>query len=159
MNSATLIIKNKKYNGILDMKCLKNIQYRLSKNGFNYRIDQLFDEISKSNMTVVLEFILCSLSDDNLLYEIINTDINDLFEYMNDLLEISLPKKKVISDEFESLELEEEKEDWDFAFMEYLWHTELRRTDDFWLITPKTFNLQVEIYKKMNSKVDNIEYL
>lgn len=163
METATLELGKNKYKGILDMKHIKKIQYELSKKGFNYRIDQLFEELSKPNMLVVLEFILQSTNRciEDLLIEIINEDLKNIFNYINELLEISLPKKKSLGmDEFESLEIEEEKEDWDFEFMQYIWYSELKRTDNFWDITPKTFNSQIDIHKKMNGKKeDNIEYI
>lgn len=163
METATLNLGKYKYKGILNMNCIKHIQSELSYKGFEYRIDQLFDEISKPNMLVVLEFILQSINDpsDSLLVEIINGDLEIIFNYINSLLEISLPKKKTFAmDEFESLDIEEQKEDWDFEFMQYLWYSELKRTDDFWSITPKTFNAQVNIHKKMNGKQEEkVEYL
>lgn len=163
METATLELGKNKYKGILDMKCIKKIQYELSKKDFNYRIEQLFEELSKPNMLVVLEFILQSVKDpsDSLLVEIINGDLENIFNYINNLLEISLPKKKLSGmDEFESLDIDEQKEDWDFEFMQYLWYSELKRSDDFWSITPKTFNSQIDIHTKMNGKKeDNIEYI
>ncbi len=162
--TAILVLGGNKYKGILDMKSIKQIQYELSVKGFNYRIDQLFEEISKPNMLVVLEFILQSIdeSSDRLLTEIIDADLKILFNYINDLLEVSLPKKKHSSiDDFESLELEEEKQDWDFEFMQYLWYSELKRSDDFWSITPKSFNAQIDIHQKIRGKKDDkkVEYL
>ena len=163
MTDIYIKLGNKKYKGHLNMRTIKKIQYELSRKGFKYRIDQLFDELSKPNMMVVLEFVLQSInrSDDKILVDIINSDLNELFNYINLLLKTSLPMKKtLILDEFESLDIEENKEDWDFEFMQYMWYSELKRSDDFWLITPKSFNTQIDIHRKMKGqKEEKIEYL
>ena len=44
--------------------------------------------------------------------------------------------------------------------MEYLWYSVLKRNDDFYKVTPKTFFQQMETYKKMNNiESEDIDYL
>ncbi|WP_286315885.1 hypothetical protein [Romboutsia ilealis] len=84
-----------------------------------------------------------------------------IFEYINKLLEKCMPsidKTKEIGDLFEEEDIE--KKDWDFDYMEYLWYSILKRTDDFYKITPKTFFKQMDIWKKMNNvKEENVKYM
>lgn len=95
------------------------------------------------------------------------SDVNlyiDVFKYINILLDKCMPssnKNKAIDYLFEEEDVTSEK-DWDFDYIEYLWYSVLKRTDDFYSITPKTFFKQMDIWKEMNNvedKDENVTYL
>ena len=44
--------------------------------------------------------------------------------------------------------------------MEYVWHTILRRVEDFWSITPKKWLGQYKVHVRLNSnEKSDVEYL
>ena len=84
---------------------------------------------------------------------------NSIFSYINLLFKRCMPQKQEES-LFEEDEINLEEDDWDFSHMEYLWYSVLKRNDDFYKVTPKTFFQQMETYKKMNNiESEDIDYL
>ena len=175
MYSSTIIINKKKFKGILDFGVLKQVQEDLAKLGFEYKIPELFENLSdfkNIDMNIVMSILLFSISrynnidneeiESEFMKEILDLDkFNKLFEYINSLFEKCMPKNENNEElfEFEDDEIKE-KEDWNFPYMEYLWYSVLKRNDNFYSITPKTFFSQMEIYKSVNNiKEENVDYL
>ena len=175
MYSSTIIINKKKFKGILDFGVLKQVQEDLTKLGFEYKIPELFENLSdfkNIDMNIVMSILLFSISrynnidneeiESEFMKEILDLDkFNKLFEYINSLFEKCMPKNENNEElfEFEDDEIKE-KEDWNFPYMEYLWYSVLKRNDNFYSITPKTFFSQMEIYKSVNNiKEENVDYL
>lgn len=173
MFSSKIIINNKKFEGILDFWVLKKVQNNLNENGLDYKIHQLFEKISdiqNIDMNIVTSLLLFSVVRYSKVdAEVIEKEFiedkldlqkfNNLFIYINKLITNSMPLNK--NNDVDLFEEEEvNKEDWDFSYMEYLWHSVLKRNDDFYKTTPKTFFEQMDIYKKMNNvKEENVKYI
>ena len=173
MFSSKIIINNKKFEGILDFWVLKKVQNNLNENGLDYKIHQLFEKISdieNIDMNIVTSILLFSIvryskvDEEDVEKEFVEDKLdlqkfNSLFIYINKLMTNSMPiNKNEDVDLFEEEEIEQD--DWDFPYMEYLWYSILKRNDDFYSITPKTFFEQMDIYKKMNNvKEENVKYL
>lgn len=176
MYSSQIIIDNKKYIGILDFWVLKKVQEDLKELGQDLRVYEIFkslSDIENIKMEAVMSILLFSIVrgskveveevESKFIKDKFDIDkFNALFEYINKLLLKCMPMKKNSKDE-DLIEFEddiEEKEDWDFPYMEYLWYSVLKRTDDFYSITPKNFFSQMDIYKNMNNiKEENVKYL
>lgn len=176
MYSSKIIIDNKKYIGILDFWVLKKVQEDLKELGQELKIYEIFEglsDIENIKMEAVMSIVLFSIIrgskaeaeevESKFIKDKFDIDkFNALFEYINSLILKCMPMKKNSKDE-DLIEFEddiEEKEDWDFPYMEYLWYSVLKRTDDFYSITPKNFFSQMDIYKKMNNiKTENVKYL
>ena len=175
MYIAKIVLNKKKFKGTLDFCVIKNIQQDLKEHGFDYQVKDIFkslSDISNINMHTVASIILHSIVRvEHIDEEVVENDFISstgelslyvsIFEYINKLLEKCMPsidKTKEIDDLFEEEDIE--KKDWDFDYMEYLWYSILKRTDDFYKITPKTFFKQMDISKKMNNvKEENVKYI
>lgn len=173
MFSSKIIINNKKFEGILDFWVLKKVQSDLLENGLDYKIHELFSKIAdikNIDMNIITSLLLFSVvrymkvDEDVVEKEFIEEKLdmqkfNNLFTYINKLINNSMPINK--NDDRDIFEEEEiDQEDWDFPYMEYLWYSVLKRNDDFYKVTPKTFFSQIDIYKKMNNvKEENVKYL
>lgn len=178
MYRATFIIDNHKFHGTLDMYAIKKAQDELEECGKKLKIHEIFKGIADLDMHCITAVILQSVlrasniseSDFLELYlrdrsiEETEKNINYSLEFISELLKKCMPKNEVENedDDFEDIPdfNEEEKSDWDFPYMEYMWTTELKK-NNFWEVTPKNYFEQIEIYKKFNSKEDSedIEYL
>ena len=176
MYSSKIIIDNKMYIGILDFWVLKKVQEDLKELDQELKIYEIFEglsDIENIKMEAVMSILLFSIIrgskteaeevESKFIKDKFDIDkFNALFEYINNLILKCMPMKKNSKDE-DLIEFEddiEEKEDWDFPYMEYLWYSVLKRTDDFYSITPKNFFSQMDIYKKMNNiKTENVKYL
>ena len=83
-----------------------------------------------------------------------------IFNYINLLFNKCMPKNKNESNILFEEELDSLEEDWDFAYMEYMWYSVLKRSDDFFKVTPKTFFEQMDIYKKIkNIENEDVDYI
>lgn len=171
MFSSKIIINNNKFEGILDFWVLKKVQNDLKENGIDYKIHELFEKISdikNIDISIVTSLLLFSIVrymkiDESIVEKEFLADkldlekFNNIFSYINKLIINAMPMNE---DKEEVFEEEIEQEDWDFPYMEYLWYSVLKRTDDFYSITPKIFFEQMDIYKKMNNvKDENVKYL
>lgn len=173
MHSCKITINNRKFKGILDFGTLSKVKEDLFENGYDLTIPQIFrsiSDINNINMHVLMSILLFSITrysdiDEEEIEEIILTKdlgldtFNSIFSYINLLLKRCMPQKQE-----EELLFEEEssldEEDWDFSHMEYLWHSVLKRNDNFYKVTPKTFFNQMEAYKKINNiENEDIDYL
>lgn len=172
MFSSKIIINNKKFEGILDFWVLKKVQANLKELGLEFKIHELFEKIAdfeNIEMNIVTSLLLFSVvrhmkvDEEAIEKEFIEDELDlekfsELFNYINSLINNSMPMKENDVDLFEEEELE--TEDWDFSYMEYLWYSVLKRSDDFYSTTPKTFFSQMDIHKKMNSvKEENVKYI
>lgn len=173
MFSSKIIINNKKFEGILDFWVLKKVQASLKELGLDFKIHELFDKIAdfeNIEMSIVTSLLLFSiLRYMNIAEETIENEFmedkldlekfNEIFIYINSLVNNSMPMKETKDlDLFEEEQIEQE--DWNFSYMEYLWYSVLKRSDDFYSTTPKTFFSQMDIHKKMNNiKEENIKYI
>lgn len=84
--------------------------------------------------------------------EDISKAFQDRFDYINKLIKKCMPKGEESEfDDSEDIYISK-KDGWDFANMEYLWYTILKRSDDFYKSTPKNFFLQMEQFNKAHSK-------
>lgn len=174
MHSCKITINNKKFKGILDFGTLLKVKEDLFYNGYELTIPEIFKSISdinNINMHIVMSILLFSIQrysniDEEeierlvLSKELNLNDFNNIFSYINLLFNKCMPKNKdksnmLFEEDFESCE-----DDWDFANMEYMWYSILKRTDDFYKVTPKTFFEQMEMYKKINNiENEEIDYL
>lgn len=175
MYSCKINLNDKTLKGVLDIGTLLKVKEDLACNGYDFTIPQIFKSISdinNINMHVVMSILLFSIHrysniDEEEIEKIVlskeldlNT-FNDIFTYINLLFKKCMPENKQKSDSLFEEEFEEEyTEDWDFAHMQYLWYSILKRSDDFYKVTPKVFFEQVEMYKKINNiESENIDYL
>lgn len=172
MENVFLYINYKKYIGKIDMYVLQSLKNKLKKNNIDLEVGEIFEQIadfdSEYNMDCILELIIESIkrinknfSEEKFINRLNQKNLIDLLEYVNKLIETYMPKKiNNEKQEFESLDIDSKDKKWDFDYMEYLWHTVLKRNESFLTITPKNFYNQMEIYKKINVKEDEtIEYL
>lgn len=173
MHSCKIALNNTKFKGILDFGTLLKVKEDLLENGYDLTIPEIFKSISdvnNLNMYVLMSILLFSISrysdiDEEEIEEIIlNEDLeldtfSSIFSYINLLFKRCMPQKQEES-LFEEDEINLEEDDWDFSHMEYLWYSVLKRNDDFYKVTPKTFFQQMETYKKMNNiESEDIDYL
>lgn len=175
MYSSTIKINNEKLKGTLDFWVIRKVQEDLQELGYEFRIHELFKSISDINdinMHVVMSILLFSIYrysnidiediEDKFMEDVFDIDkFNKLFEYLNKLFSKCMPQNSSNDEKlFEEYEDIKEKEDWDFPYMEYLWYSVLKRSDDFYSITPKVFFSQMNIYKGINNiKDDDVDYL
>lgn len=176
MYSTEIEINTKEFRGILDFYVIRKVQEDLKKYGYDYKIFEIFDSVSdieNINMYTVTSIILFSISR----YECINKTIvekefldderdlnkfSEIFNYINRLLEKCMPLKKTEDDYlFEEFDEDiKDKKDWDFDYIEYLWYSVLKRTDDFYKVTPRVFFSQMNIWKEAHKvKDDKVQYL
>lgn len=173
MHSCKIALNNTKFKGILDFGTLLKVKEDLIENGYDFTISEIFKSISdvnNLNMYALMSILLFSISrysdiDEEEIEEIILKEdlkldtFNSIFSYINLLLKRCMPQKQEES-LFEEDEINLEEDDWDFSHMEYLWYSVLKRNDDFYKVTPKTFFQQMETYKKMNNiESEDIDYL
>lgn len=173
MHSCKIALNNTKFKGILDFGTLLKVKEDLIENGYDFTIPEIFKSISdvnNLNMYALMSILLFSISrysdiDEEEIEEIILKEdlkldtFNSIFSYINLLLKRCMPQKQEES-LFEEDEINLEEDDWDFSHMEYLWYSVLKRNDDFYKVTPKTFFQQMETYKKMNNiESEEIDYL
>ncbi len=173
MHSCKIALNNTKFKGILDFGTLLKVKEDLIENGYDFTIPEIFKSISdvnNLNMYALMSILLFSISrysdiDEEEIEEIILKEdlkldtFNSIFSYINLLLKRCMPQKQEES-LFEEDEINLEEDDWDFSHMEYLWYSVLKRNDDFYKVTPKTFFQQMETYKKMNNiESEDIDYL
>lgn len=173
MHSCKIALNNTKFKGILDFGTLLKVKEDLIENGYDFTIPEIFKSISdvnNLNMYALMSILLFSISrysdiDEEEIEEIILKEdlkldtFNSIFSYINLLFKRCMPQKQEES-LFEEDEINLEEDDWDFSHMEYLWYSVLKRNDDFYKVTPKTFFQQMETYKKMNNiESEEIDYL
>lgn len=173
MHSCKIALNNTKFKGILDFGTLLKVKEDLIENGYDFTIPEIFKSISdvnNLNMYALMSILLFSISrysdiDEEEIEEIILKEdlkldtFNSIFSYINLLFKRCMPQKQEES-LFEEAEINLEEDDWDFSHMEYLWYSVLKRNDDFYKVTPKTFFQQMETYKKMNNiESEDIDYL
>ena len=173
MHSCKIALNNTKFKGILDFGTLLKVKEDLLENGYDFTIPEIFKSISdvnNLNMYALMSILLFSISrysdiDEEEIEEIILKEdlkldtFNSIFSYINLLFKRCMPQKQEES-LFEEDEINLEEDDWDFSHMEYLWYSVLKRNDDFYKVTPKTFFQQMETYKKMNNiESEAIDYL
>ena len=173
MHSCKIALNNTKFKGILDFGTLLKVKEDLLENGYDLTIPEIFKSISdvnNLNMYALMSILLFSISrysdiDEEEIEEIILKEdlkldtFNSIFSYINLLFKRCMPQKQEES-LFEEYEINLEEDDWDFSHMEYLWYSVLKRNDDFYKVTPKTFFQQMETYKKMNNiESEDVDYL
>ena len=175
MHSCKITINNKRFKGILDFGTLVKVKEDILENGYDLTIPEIFKSISdinNINMYVLMSILLFSISryadiDEEEIEEIILNEnlgldtFSSIFSYINLLFKRCMPQKQEESNTlFEEDEINSSDDDWDFSHMEYLWYSVLKRNDDFYKVTPKTFFQQMETYKKMNNiESEDIDYL
>ena len=173
MHSCKIALNNTNFKGVLDFGTLLKVKEDLLENGYDFTIPEIFKSISdvnNLNMYALMSILLFSISRYSDIYEeeieeiILKEDLkldtfNSIFSYINLLFKRCMPQKQEES-LFEEDEINLEEDDWDFSHMEYLWYSVLKRNDDFYKVTPKTFFQQMETYKKMNNiESEDIDYL
>lgn len=159
-------IKNFSYKATLDMKCMKLIQHELKEKGIELKVHEIFTSISELNTDVIAILVIEAIKrcTNTTEYEIMKVmDFNLALDLINKLMENCMPIN-IKSDEFED-EFEDEEDDlsdWDFDYMNYVWHSILKRSDDFNNITPKFYFKQIEVHKSFNKSKedeDKVEYI
>ncbi|MGL5765651.1 MAG: hypothetical protein ACRCX8_08425 [Sarcina sp.] len=157
MYKAIFNLNNKKIEGTLTFYVLKKIQEEMLIN-FNREltISDIFKYIAEDDMEVVAALLICSTNQE---FDLEKSDIEEIYKYIKRLLEICMPLKEENDNDFEDIPDFTESKDWEFEWMEYMWNTTLKRTDEFLNITPKRFFEQIELYKKINKiqQDENVE--
>lgn len=174
MYKAIFKIDGYSFNGTLDMYVLKMTQMELEECGKNLKIHQILKGIAEFDMHCISALLLqsvvrcgdvtekefLSIYIRNRTEDEIEKNFINITEYFSRLIKKCMPKSDLNSeeDEFEDIPEfnEEEKRDWDFPYMEFLWTSKLNK-NNFWEVTPKNFFEQVNIYKKLNSDTDEKE--
>lgn len=178
MHEVVLNIGSNKYKATLDFYVIIKTQEYLKENGFEFAVHEIFNSLSDAknlNMFSVCSLTVKSISramsidEDTIANEIMDLNIDSeewfisIFDFLNSLIQKCMPPSNSNDDSIFDDDLDFEtksNDDWDFPFMEYTWATILKRTDDFYKITPKTFFQQMEVYKRINNiETDNVVYL
>lgn len=173
MYKAELIINNKKFKGTLDFEVLKNTLAELKKLGKNFTFLAFFKAIKENNMEVISALVIKSIAklgeytEDQIAITYINSEntldkelenFNNILTYLNELFEECMPKGKSKSNSiFDDEEEFEDIEDWNLAEFEYVWESDMGRSN-FWDITPKNFYEQLEVLEKRNKKDNSTEF-
>lgn len=175
MNKSKIIIKDRKFLGTLDFYVIRNVHNDLEDIGINCTYQEMFSFIStfKDLGTDKGQITLCSLLLHSILrcshiaeeefVELFNSDTSEdemelmnifqrRFDYINSLFKKCMPPNANEDSEFDDDIYISKKDNWDFNHMEYLWYSILKRSDDFYSITPKTFFAQLDELSKANSK-------
>lgn len=176
MNKSKIIIKNRKFLGILDFYVIRKVHEDLEDIGINCTYQEMFGFLSsfenlgtdKGQITLcslLLHSILrCSRIEEEEFVELFNSDTSEddtelinifksRFDYINSLFKKCMPPNSKEDSEFDDEDIYVSKKDnWDFNHMEYLWYSVLKRNDDFYSTTPRTFFAQLEEFSKANSK-------
>lgn len=175
MYTETLILSGERFIGTLDMEVLKLIQEDLLKMYKRVTIPDIFIKISEKNMDAICSLVLQSISKQmNISQDYIadlfigesdeklRTDnyIN-LYKYVGNLLEKCMPKDTKQQEESEFVDIPIYKtEDWDLAYMQFLWETTMDKKTLFWNVTPKNFFEQINVFKEVNEIEDEeVEWL
>lgn len=176
MNKSKLIIHNRKFLGTLDFYVIRKIHEDLEDVGINCTYQEMFRFISsfedlgtdKGQITLcslILHSILrCSHIEEEEFVKLFNSDTSEdereladifksRFDYINSLFKKCMPPNSKEDSEFDDEDIYvSKKTNWDFNHMEYLWYSVLKRNDDFYGTTPRTFFAQLEEFSKANSK-------
>lgn len=177
---AKIQLNNRTFKGTLDFYTIIKVLEDLKEYGFEFTVIDIFKEISdldNLNMYVVASLLLNSIMRYEEISEEVITEnfiesvkdpkgFVDIFTYITTLFNKCMPdstkKSETLEFEFED-EGEDPKEDWDFDYMEYLWYSIIKRTDDFYRVTPRNFFKQLDIYKDVNNikpkDDEKVEYL
>ena len=162
MYKAILNLNGKKIEGTLTFYILKKIQDEILIN-FERKltISEIFEKLAEDDMQILSAFLIYSTNKD-LNFDFNNLDLEEVYRYIKRLLEICMPLKEISNDDdFEDIPNFSVESDWEFEWMEFMWNTNLKRSDEFLNITPKRFFEQMEVYKKVNNikNEDTIEEL
>ncbi len=179
MYRAVFEIDGYSLHGTLDMHVLKMAQIELEECGKALKIHEILKGIAEFDMHCISalllqsiircgeitekEFLSIYIRDRN--EEEIERNFVNITEYFSKLMKRCMPKSDANSeeDEFEDIPefKEEEKADWDFPYMEFLWSSKLNK-NNFWEVTPKNYFEQINIYRKLNGEqeeTEDVEYL
>ena len=163
---SKITLNNKVYNSTFNFYTIKKVQEELKNQELEHKVYHIFKYLGSEKyigkkefnitLTAILLYSISSLgyeeneiSENFLKEKDINIYIVKILEFINDLIDKCMPKSDE-EDEYEKPDWWSPK-DWDFDEMEYMWYTILKRSDDFYKITPKDFFKQMEIYEKINS--------
>lgn len=142
----------------LDMGCLKNMKYIFEKHTVEEIIEGAFDGDKDLVYQFLIQAILRCNDDidiDMLTKQITSIDLNLAKTYVCYLISISFPKNQQKEESelarFRRLKSSLNRDDWNFSDMEYMWHTILKRTNDFNCILPLSYFSQIESHKKFNN--------
>ncbi|MBS6502576.1 MAG: hypothetical protein KH415_13305 [Clostridium sp.] len=176
MYKAKFYIADKTFFGTLDFYVIKKIVTILKKSNKNYTVQLFIKNLLELDVEVINISLFESIARLNNIskneFDNLFTGLNDIelarvtkniISFINELMEKCIPlnesaeKKDIVFVD----ELEEDFEtDWDFDYMEYLWHSVLNRKDTFWYVTPKNLFSQLDIYKKSNGKDNSkVQYI
>lgn len=147
----------------LDMGCLKNMKYIFE----DKTIEEIIEGAFNGNKDLVYQFIIqailrCNdeIDIDKLTRKITSIELEIAKAYVCYLISISFPKNKKEESElerFRRLKSSLKRDDWDFSGMEYIWHTILKRVNDFNNILPSNYFNQIESHKKFNNSSSDDE--
>lgn len=167
MYKTKIELNNIIFEGVLDFYVIRKVQEILKKHGFEHKVYHIFKNISSIetldedighytvNALLLQSLNRCGFDEEYIeqnycLEEDPIDTFTKVFEYISELIEKCMPKSEDIEDEYEKPSWWSPK-DWDFDDMEYMWYSMLKRTDDFYKITPKNFFKQMDIYKEVNT--------
>ncbi|MBY1674651.1 hypothetical protein KWY38_04305 [Clostridioides difficile] len=175
MNTVKIELNGKIFKGTLDFYVIRQVQEDLKENNVESKVHEIFLNIS--NLDKLSEYSTQYTLSSLLLYSILRVEnITDkefegefklekdsiklfetIFTYINNLMKKCIQKSNEDESEFEEEYIS--NKDWNFAHMEYLWYSVLKRTDDFYRATPKMFFEQMDVLEEVNGTNKNIEVL
>lgn len=179
MYRAVFEIDGYSFHGTLDMHVLKMAQMELEECGKELKVHEILKGVAEFDMHCISALLLqsvirCGEITEKEFLSIYIRDRNEdeiernfvnITEYFSKLMKRCMPKSDTNSeeDEFEDVPefKEEEKVDWDFPYMEFLWSSKLNK-NNFWEVTPKNYFEQINIYRKLNGEqeeTEDVEYL
>lgn len=165
---TTIILDNKKFEGILTFESIRKIQKDLEDAGLENKVYHIFKNLSNLNDAekqkevhlTISSFLLNTLLIKNKEEDINNAfkkedDVIDYFKriytYINLVINRCMAKSEDEEDEYEKPDWWSPK-DWDFSEFEYTWYSVLKRSDNFYSITPKMYFDYIKIHNKLTKK-------
>ncbi|MGL5507205.1 MAG: hypothetical protein ACRDB0_04800 [Paraclostridium sp.] len=146
---CTKIVKAK-----LDIKTMQSIKSEL-----DMTVPNILESIKDFDVNVIFKILAKSIQNIEYMAEseiLTIFNFKDALEFIMELLSNSMPKGEDKAESiFEDEEEMEEGLDWDFDYMFHLWTNVLKRSDNMWDLTPRTYFKQLKLVEEMNNKNNN----
>lgn len=106
MNTVTITLKGQEYKAKLDFRTLANIQTAFRKEGITLTMQEIFDGIAKQDFAIIVEIVVQSilrchpqLKRANLEDKLDLNELTNVFEFIVELANVSMPKSEDTTDE------------------------------------------------------------
>lgn len=106
MNTVTITLKGQEYKAKLDFRTLANIQTAFRKEGISLTMQEIFDGIAKQDFAIIVEIVVQSilrchpqLKRANLEDKLDLNELTNVFEFIVELANVSMPKSEDTTDE------------------------------------------------------------